>query len=140
MFSIASYFVIILCFLTAAIKRKKELGGYVHTREIFQTVFVSILITEALYVLFVIIYTKFIDPGFLKNFESSSRAYYHSQSLTVQNTEDAMKAVDNLTAQLKPSGLIVGFGPAVVIDSIFGFIFAFILRKPKPLSEESKKI
>ena len=49
-----------------------------------------------------------------------------------------MQGIDSLADQVKPARLVKGFGTAVVIDSIFGFMFAFILRKTKPKSEETK--
>ena len=47
-----------------------------------------------------------------------------------------MKSFKDVDASMKPLGLLKGFGYSVVIDSIFGLIFAAILRKKKPVFEE----
>ncbi len=137
-FSIFTYVAILICFLIAAVMRRKELGGYAHLREIFQSVFISILIAETAYVLFVFIYLRWVDPLFVKNFHDLSLAYFHTLPLTPEEIDSRIKGVDSLAVPAKPSALIMGFGPAVVIDSIFGFVFAFILRKQKPVSAEPK--
>ena len=47
LFAIVSYLLILVLYLFAGISRKKELGGYADFKDIFQTIFISILITEA---------------------------------------------------------------------------------------------
>jgi|SRR5450432_560273 hypothetical protein len=137
-FILASYVVILFAFLFTGIARKKELGGFAEVREIFQSIFIAILITEFIYVLFIFIYMKRIDPGFMNHFRESALAFYHQKGLGVSEIDMRMKGVDSLAEQAKPAGLVKGFGTAVVVDSVFGFIFSFILRKQKPSSEESK--
>jgi hypothetical protein len=137
--SLTSYFLILLVFLMAGIYRKRELGGYAEVREIFQCIFVAILITEAVYVLFVLIYMKWIDPSFATNFKASSLAFFRANpNLSSQDINQRMTGVDSVVDQMKTSGLIKGYGTAVVVDSIFGFLFAFIIRKQKPKTAESK--
>ena len=60
--SVVSYF-LFFNFFFAGIARKKELGGFADVREIFTAIFISILITELIYIFFSCI-CKFIDPGF----------------------------------------------------------------------------
>jgi hypothetical protein len=135
---LASYILILFIFFFAGIARKKELGGFAHVREIFQSIFISILITELIYAFFVLLYMKFIDPGFINHFRDSALAYFQKTGLAKNDLDMRMQGIDSIAEQLKPAGLVKGFGTAVVIDSIFGFMFAFILRKTKPKSEETK--
>jgi hypothetical protein len=136
--SIVSYFLILLIFLLAGIFRKAELGGFAQVREIFQTIFITILIAEAFYVVFILVYMKWIDPGFAENFKTTSLAFFRSNpKLSIQDINQRMTGIDSIVDQMKPSGLIKGYGTAVVVDSIFGFLFAFIIRKQKPKSVES---
>jgi len=137
-FTLASYILVLLIFLFSGIARKKELGGFAHVREIFQSIFITILITELIYVFFVLLYMKFIDPGFLNRFRDSALAEFQKMGLAKNDLDMRMQGIDSLADQVKPAGLVKGFGTAVVIDSIFGFMFAFILRKTKPKSEETK--
>ena len=138
LFAIISYFIILMMYLITGILRKKQLGGYAEIKDIFQSIFITILITELFYVLFNFIYLKYADPGFLENFQGSALAYYKKLGYTTEQINMEMKDVRTLTDGMKPEGMIKGFGTIVVIDSIFGFIFAAILRKKKPISEELK--
>ena len=139
-FSMVSFLIILFVYLLAGIARKKELGGIAHVREIFQSIFVTILITEAFYVLFVFAYMKFIDPEFFQHFRQMSLVYYQKIGLTPDEMNMSMKGVDSLINQEKPGGLVKGYGFSVILDSIIGFLIAFILRKQNPITGETKQL
>jgi len=133
LFAILSYLIILTCFLFTGIARRKELGGYGEIREIFQSIFIAILITELFYVLFNLIYFKFVDPAFWENFKAASLAFMEKAGLTQDEINERMKSVKDLGQETNPMGLLKGYGTAVVVDSIFGLIFAALLRKKKPI-------
>jgi len=139
-FAILSYLVILLLFLFTGIARKKELGGYGEMKEIFQSIFIAILITELFYILFNLVYFKFIDPAFWENFKATSLSIMEKAGLTKEEIDEKMKGFKDIGQETKPLGLIKGYGTAVVVDSVFGLIFAALLRKKKPviISEEPK--
>jgi hypothetical protein len=137
-FTETSYLIILITLFLAGMARKKELGGFAEMREIFQSIFIAILLLELVYVLFVFIYMKFTDPGFISHFRASSLAYFHQKQLTDKDIDERIKGIESITEETKPSGLVIGFGTAVVVDSVFGFIFAAILRRKKPIQAETK--
>jgi len=139
-FAILSYLVILLLFLFTGIARKKELGGSGDMKEIFQSIFIAILITELFYILFNLVYFKFIDPAFWENFKATSLSIMEKAGLTKEEIDEKMKGFKDIGQETKPLGLIKGYGTAVVVDSVFGLIFAALLRKKKPviISEEPK--
>jgi hypothetical protein len=140
-FAILSYMVILLLLLFTGIARKKELGGSGEMKEIFQSIFIAILITELFYIFFNLIYFKFIDPAFWENFRVTSLSIMEKAGLTKEEIDEKMKGFKDVGQETKPMGLIKGYGTAVVVDSIFGLIFAALLRKKRPvlISEEPKK-
>ncbi len=128
---LASYFLFSLCFLYAGIARKKELGGFADMREIFQSIFISILITELyMYYLFSL-YMKFSRSWFCKSFPGIYTCLFSIKQDLAEKDMDMQNEGNRIISddQLKPAGLVKGFGTAVVIDSIFGFIFAIIFGK-----------
>lgn len=137
MFAIVSYLVVLVLFLFAGITRKKELGGYADFRDVFQTIFVAILITEAVYVVFNVIYLKYVDPSFFDNFKVATRNYMEKAGLPQDQVDSKMKAFDDMDKQLSPLGFIKSFGSWVIIDSIIGMIYALILRKRKDVFQET---
>jgi len=127
-----SYLIILILFLLTGIARKKELGGFGEIREIFQSIFIAILITELCYVVFNLIYFKFVDPAFWENFKATSLAFMEKAGMTQHEIDEKMKSFKDLGQQTNPMGLLKGYGTSVVVDSIFGFIFAALLRKKRP--------
>ncbi|HET7001621.1 MAG TPA: DUF4199 domain-containing protein [Puia sp.] len=130
--AVVSYFVIVMMYLFTAIARKKELGGYANTKEIFTSVFIVILIAELFYIIFNLVYLKIIDPFFWQNFQTSTHAKLQMEHLPQEQIDQEMKGFRDLENQSGTGNLIKGYGMSVVIDSIFGFIFAIILRKQNP--------
>ncbi len=137
-FSMASYLIVLGLYLVAGISRKKELVGYADFKDIFRTIFIVILITEAVYVIFNAIYLKYVDPSFFDNFKSTTRNFLEKSGLTQDQIDERMKSFDDSNKQMSLPGLLKGFGSWVVIDSIIGMIYAAILRKKKDIFEEPK--
>jgi hypothetical protein len=131
-FVIVSYLLVLGMYLFTGFARKKELGGYGAMNEIFQSIFITILIAEAAYVVFNFIYLKFIDPAFWENFKAGSLSYYQNLKMTDEEIDHAMKGLKDADQQVKPVGLLKGYGFGIVMDSVFGLIFAAILRRKKP--------
>jgi hypothetical protein len=132
-----SYLIILLMYTFAGIAQKKQLGGYGEMKDIFQAIFIAILITEMAYVIFNFIYLKLIDPSFWDNYRSRSVQYYHSVKLTDAQISQIMDNLKDADKETRPIGLLQGYGFAVVVDSIFGLIVAAILRKRKPVVAEN---
>jgi len=132
--ALVTYVIILTMYLFTGIARKKELGGYGESREIFQSIFIVILITELVFILFNLIYLKYIDPAFWQNLKATSLSYYQSLHMTGEQMEQRMKSFKDVNQQSTPMGLVKGYGFSVIIDSLFGLIFASLLRKKKPAS------
>ncbi len=132
--ALVTYIVILMLYLFTGIARRKELGGYGESREIFQSIFIVILITELVFILFNLIYLKYVDPAFWENLKTTSLAYYKGLKLDGGQMEQRMRSFKDVDQQTKPMGLLKGYGFSVIIDSLFGLIFAAILRKKKPNS------
>jgi hypothetical protein len=134
--AMVSYLVILMIYLLAGIARKKELGRYAEVREIFQCIFIVILIAEFSYVVFNFVYLKYVDSDFLRRFQENSLAYFRKMNYSSEQIDTEMKSIQVQSEMVKPGGLIKGFGSIVIVDSIFGFIFAFILKKKNPVVNE----
>ncbi len=131
-FAMISYVLILLMFLFTGLARRKELGGYGEFREIFTSIFIAILIAELFYVVFNIVYLKFVDPSFWETFKTNSLLYMQKLRASNEQIEQQMKSFKDVGQQTKPLGLIKGYGFGVIIDCVFGLIFAIILRRKKP--------
>lgn len=132
--AITGYVVLIVFMLVAARFRRKELGGYADVKQLFQTVFIVILIAEVCYSLFNYIYLRYIDPTFLDRFVQNSLEWLERMKMP----EDKMEQMrESLEAQKKTElkTVFLGFFQFVIIDSIIGLIIAFIMKKQRPVSD-----
>ena len=131
-FAVVSYLIVITMYLFSAIARKKELGGYADLKEIFSSVFIVILITELVYIVFNLVYFKILDPSFWENFQASTRIKLQMAHIPAEQIQQEMKSFKEMENQSTPGSLIRGYGISVVVDCVFGLIFAIILRKQNP--------
>lgn len=123
---------IVIFFITAAVRRK-ELGGYATLKELFGTLFITILIAELAFAVFNYIYLCYIDPGFLARFAQGSEAWMQQTHVAEQHIAEFRKQM----AAQDPRSLSVlafGFARAVIVDSIAGIVIAFFMKKNKPSS------
>jgi hypothetical protein len=130
--AVVSYLIILMMYLFTAIARKNELGGYADLKEIFTSVFIVILITELVFIIFNLVYFKIVDPAFWENFQASTRSKLQMAHIPQEQIEQEMKSFKDMENQSSPGNLIKGYGISVVMDSVFGLIFAIILRKQNP--------
>ncbi len=129
----ASYIIILIMYSFTGIARKKELGGYGELKDIFQSIFITILITELVYIIFTLVYLKYVDPAFWENLKKSSVLYFQSLKLSNEEIAQRTKEFKDVDQETSPLGLVRGYGYSVVIDSIFGLIIASILKKKRKL-------
>jgi len=138
--AIISYLVILVMFLVTGIMRRKQLGGFAEMKVIFQSIFIAILITELCYVVFNWIYLKYVDPGFWEKLRTASLELLKKANIPQDQIDEQMKGFKDADQLTKPMGLIKGYGSSVVIDSIFGLLFASLLRKkPTVIASDAPK-
>lgn len=136
--ALVSYLIVLVLYFLAGRSRKKQLKDYADFRDIFQTIFLAILITEAVYVIFTSVYLKYIDPSFWDNFRTVSRNFLEKSGMSQEKIDIQMKNFDEANREMTPWGLVKGYGTWVIIDSIIGMIYSSILRKKRDIIPETK--
>ena len=134
------YLVIIGMLFFCAIKRRKELGGFIELKDAFQTIFIAILIAELIYTIFNVIYLKFIDPGYFDRFQATMEAFLEKTIKDDDKREEMINKFKETMEKQKARGLTfqgiaIGYLISVAITGVFGFIAALIVRKKKPAFE-----
>lgn len=126
----------VLLFLTGY-TRRKQLGGYIELKDVFQTMFVAVVIYEFVYALFSFVYLKYIDPEFMTRISALTEDTLikagKSQSevdemLSKTNAEDARK--------MTGTGLLMSYLYGLAVSGVFALIFALILKKKRPMFED----
>jgi hypothetical protein len=133
LFTMFGFVVVLILLLISGFQRRKALGGYIELKEIFQSLFVSVLILELFYTIFNFVYLKSIDPDFFQKLYNSTEAMMHKQGIPQDKIDKQLESLDVNTAQkLTASSVIVSYLYSVAITGVFALIFSLIIKKTRP--------
>lgn len=128
--------VMILLFMTGR-TRKKEMGGYIELKDVFQTMFVAVVIYEFVYALFNFIYLKYIDPEFLNRMKASTEEILAGTGASQSDIDKQLERMDvESGANMSGSALIMNYLTGLAVSGVFALIFALILKKKRDPFEE----
>lgn len=137
-----SYFLILGSFAVLAMQKRRNQGGYAEIKDMFQPIFIAVIIAELAYFLFSYYYLNYINQGFFTVYENALVAFAEKNKMTAEKIQEQRDMVQAQAAASKAFWpLFKAMVPRwVVIDSIFGLIIAFLLRKrtPEQLMERAK--
>ncbi len=68
-------------------------------KELFTAVFIVILITELIYIIFNLVYFKMVDPAFWGNFQAATRATLQKAHVPDEQIEQQMKSFKDMETQ-----------------------------------------
>lgn len=125
------YLIVLAMLVFCALSLKKSNGGYITFKELLKGLLVVILILELFYLIFNIIYIKYISPEFFTRMKMSWNAYFVKHNVPQENIQDAMKRFDE-GGKVTFLNSIQSYGFSIVIDAIFAIIIAAIVKKKKP--------
>lgn len=123
--------VLILIFFITAYTRKKQLGGYADVKELFGTIFIVIICAEICFSLFNFIYLKYIDPGYLARFTTSTMEWMAQNKLPEEQAKDIINGLKG-QQEITFGTIMMGFARSVILDSIIGIVIAFIMKSKRP--------
>lgn len=128
-------FIIILAgFFYTAFTVKKNEGGYITFQECLRALLVVIAVTELFYVIFNLVYVKYIDPNFFNHLKESTRAFLEKANLPKEDIANRMKAFEG-SGNVTFWSIVQSYGFAIIIDAIFAVVIASILKKNPPITE-----
>lgn len=127
------FFIIMGVFAT---RIKKSNGGYIEFREIFGAIFIMILISELIYVVYNFIYYKYIDPQFMDKMKVAYMTFMENFKIPDDKLEDANKSMDKAMAEVKTFNLLnnlKSYLSIIIMDSLFGMLVCLAVRKSRPV-------
>ena len=133
--AVVSYLVIIGILIYEASYRRKLNGGYIETKELMQTLFISVLIFELFYSLFNFIYLKYIDPGVIDSMKQAMQKMLNQagDQVTDEQRRKSMERFDQLGEATQLGQAIKGYFTSIAISGIIALIISAIMRKRKPI-------
>lgn len=131
--SAAGLLVMIILFFLAAYNRRNQSGGYADVKELFGTVFIVILFAEISFSIFNFVYLKYIDPGYLVRFTTSTIAWMTKNKLPEAEAKSLLNGLKD-QQEITFGTMIMGFARAVIMDSIIGIVISFIMKRKRPVA------
>jgi hypothetical protein len=138
MVAIGGYAVFVIVWIMAALSRRRQTGGYADIRELFQTIFLVIVIGELAYAIFNYVYVSYIDVNFFDRLADNTERLQLQHIKNADNSEQLDQLVQSIRDQqiISWKTALFVFAQAIVFDSILGIIIAFLFKRAKNLSEK----
>ncbi len=136
--ALVNYLVIIGILFYEASYRRKLNGGYIETRAMMQTLFISVLIFEFFYSVFNFIYLKYIDPGVIDSMKEAMRHMLDKagDQLGDEQRKEAMERFDELGEATQVVQVIKSYFISIAVSGIIALIVSAIMKKRKPVFQE----
>lgn len=131
------YLIILGGLLYTAIQLKKRNGGFITFQECLRGLLVTIAIMELFYVLFNFIYVKYMDPQFFAHLKESTLDFLQKANLSKEEIKNRMASFEG-AGNMTVWSVIQSYGFAIIIDAVFAVIFASILKRNPPLTDNQK--
>ncbi len=113
---------------------KKEQGGFITFQDCLKVMLITIAVLEIIYLLFSLVYVKFIDPTFMDKMKVAYLAYFEKAKMPEEEVNKQMERF-NEAGKITAWAMIQTYGFALIIDAVFAVIFAAILKNNKPAFE-----
>lgn len=140
-----SYIIIIFGLFMIALKRRNELGGYGEVKTLFQPIFIAVIVLEICYVVFTYIYLNNINTAFFDTFLESTKQFMAQRDFAEGKAKEQIEIILQQKEASHDFWLLAKgiLGRWVIIDSIIGFVVAFIMQKKNPnqiIESEIKRV
>lgn len=123
-----------LMFWEAFQRRKMEPKGIIDLKNLFQTLFVSVLIFELVYGLYNFVHLKFIDPNVIDNMKDGMSAMIDKMGaqMTDEQREQSLARFDEMKKSTEPLQMLKSYLVSIAISGFFAFVVSLIMRKKNP--------
>lgn len=136
------FFIIMSLLLILAFSIRKSVGGFIGFKEVLRNLLISILIIELLYTGFGIIYNLFIETAFTDKLKTAWLEYADNLPLGDDQKEEMKKRMiapfeQEDAGKITVKNILIGFGSSIVVDSIVAIIISGIVKKQRPIFEDT---
>ncbi len=132
-----NYLLVIGLLAYEAFYRRKLEGGFILLKDIFQTLFISVLIFELFYAIYNLIHLKYIDPEVIDRMKNAMREMMEKYKVPEEDAQKSMDKFNEFDNATKFGQVIKGYLTGVAISGVCAFIISLIVRKKEPVFEEN---
>lgn len=135
--TIVGFIAVLVLLLISGFQRRKASGGYIELRDIFQSLFVAVLIFELFYAIFNYVYLKAIDPDFFQRLKESTEKMMETQGVNDEKIEKQLKNLDVDSARkMQASSVILNYLMNIAVMGVFALVFSLIIKRRRPPFED----
>lgn len=128
-----------LLFWEAAVRKRKD-SGIAELKDLFQTLFITVLLFELFYAIFSFVYLKWINPSVIDEMKKAA-AYAMNQAGTAVPEEEkkmTIQGIEDLKQNNTAGAAIKGYFTSVAVSGVLSFLIALVMRKRKPAEPQTQ--
>jgi hypothetical protein len=135
-----SGYIIILCLMFfEAYQRRKVNGGYIDLKNLFQTLFISVLIFELFYSLYNYIHLTYVDPTVADRMREGMQEMFDKvgDNMREADKEKALERIGDIKKATELPQIIKSYLSSVAISGVFALFISAIMKKKRPVFVEN---
>lgn len=138
LYTFLGYLVILGLLFYEAFQRRKMSNGFIDLKNLFQTLFISVLIFELFYAIYTYIHLTYIDPGVGDRMREGMQEMFDKvgDKMSDADKEKALERMGDIKRATELPQMIKSYLSSVCITGIFALIISAIVKKKKPVFEE----
>jgi len=128
--AIGSFLLIIGILFWEATLLKKNNGGFMGMKQLFQTLFITVLIFELFYVVYNFIHFKYIDPNIIAKMQAGAAdAFKNIPNVSEKDKQAAIANYSTLTQYTQPLKMLQSYISSIAVSGSVVALIAFIMKK-----------
>ncbi len=119
-------------FFEAYQRRKLEPRRVIDLKNLFQTLFISVLIFELIYGIYNYLHLTVIDPDVVNRMKAGMEQMFDKMpegQISAKQREDSLKQFDEMKKATEIGQIVKSFLISISISGFFAFVIALIMRK-----------
>jgi len=134
-----SYIVVLSILFYEAFYRRRQEGGYITLKDLFQTLLITVLIFEFFYSLYNYIHLTYVDPDVVNRMKIAMEDMLDKagSNITTQQKQDSLDRIEKLREATQFSKIITSYFTSIAISGVFALIISAIVKKKKPIFPET---
>jgi hypothetical protein len=136
--ALVSYLIVIAIMFYEAFYRRKQDGGFITLKNLFQTLFISVLIFELIYAIYNFIHLKYIDPEVIDRMQASVSDMLEKAggNMSDDDKEKTLSRFDEMKKATELGQVLKSYLISIAISGVVALLIALIMRKKKPVFQE----
>jgi hypothetical protein len=132
LWTFVGYIIVMALLLVSGFNLRKKMGGYLETKEVFKSLFYSVLIFELMFSVSQFIYLKYINPDFYYHMRDATEALLVKSKQPQADIDKILNSIDvDGPKKMNLFDLLKSYLFWVALTGAIAFLFALIIKKKR---------